>query len=163
MTRMGRIAPRDLGKFERKLKRKLPRILRELQQKSARQAVLILKEEVLRIKPYAPVTTRKYLNGWHVARLPYLGIVISNRQGYAAYIEGGRRAGARMPPIGAIQKWVKRKFGVGGKRGKGIAWAVAKKIQLRGIKKKPVVRRSTPKIRRMYTKNLKTANRRWFQ
>lgn len=54
---------------------------------------------------------------------------------YEKYIESGRRAGAKQPPIDAIVKWLRRK-GVTGNVNK-IAFAVARKIARDGIKPRP--------------------------
>ena len=54
---------------------------------------------------------------------------------YAVYIDGGRSAGARMPPEKPIQEYMKRK---------GIpltkTFAVRKKIQIRGIPARPFLK-----------------------
>ncbi len=160
--RMARILAKDLGKFERKLKRKLPQVIRQLHEKTAREAVSILKEQTRKIRPHPPVTSRRLILGWFVQRLPRLGIVIGNREDYAGYVEGGRRKGAPMPPVSAIRKWVRLKFGYSGAQARSTAFVIARSISKKGIKPKPIVKRSFPKIVRLYRKNLRDANRKWF-
>lgn len=66
-------------------------------------------------------------------------ITFINRAAHAVYVEYGRRAGARMPPVSALIPWVMKKFGVPYKRARGIAFAVAKKIARRGIKARKIM------------------------
>jgi hypothetical protein len=42
------------------------------------------------------------------------------------------RAGGSLPPINAIENWVKAKFGYSGNEAKQTAWAVAKSIEKKG-------------------------------
>lgn len=49
-----------------------------------------------------------------------------------AYVEYGRRKGAKMPPVDAISQWIKDK-GIPYKRLDGLAWYIAKSIQKNGI------------------------------
>ena len=50
---------------------------------------------------------------------------------YSYYLIHGRRPGA-MPPIAAIEKWVRAKFGLTGREATSMAWAVATKIKNEG-------------------------------
>lgn len=51
---------------------------------------------------------------------------------YTEYISGNPRGGGRMPPIKPLERWVRAKFGVSGKEGRSIAFAVANKIAAEG-------------------------------
>jgi hypothetical protein len=59
---------------------------------------------------------------------------------YHKYIEGGRRPGAKRPPIGVILKWVVRKLGP--KDANRKAYAIANAIARRGIKPRPFMERA---------------------
>lgn len=49
---------------------------------------------------------------------------------YALPVELGARP--HMPPVEPLVDWVRRKLGKGGKEGRGVAWAVARKIAKKG-------------------------------
>ena len=55
---------------------------------------------------------------------------------YTYYLEHGR-SGGTMPPIQAIEQWVKDKFKLSGKEATQRAWAVAMKIKKEGTKYYP--------------------------
>lgn len=55
---------------------------------------------------------------------------------YEKFIESGRRAGAKQPPVDVIIKWMRRK-GIGGGNLNRIAFAIARKIGRDGIKARP--------------------------
>ena len=66
--------------------------------------------------------------------------VVKNGDSYEAVIKGNAyteqltkgRPNGKRPPIAPLQKWVRDKFGVSGKQGLGIAFAVANKIAKSG-------------------------------
>ena len=61
----------------------------------------------------------------------------TNRTGYAAYVEYGRRAG-RMPPPDEIAAWVYKKFHLQDwKEAGSIGWAMARKIARQGTQPHP--------------------------
>lgn len=66
------------------------------------------------------------------------GLVSSKIQDriYPQTMEFGRRAGAKMPPPGALDEWVRVKLGVPERLVKRVAFLVGKKIATRGIKPK---------------------------
>lgn len=66
-------------------------------------------------------------------------VELVNRATHAVFVEYGRRAGARQPPVSALIPWVMKKFGVPYKQARGIAFAVAKKIARRGIKARKIM------------------------
>lgn len=56
--------------------------------------------------------------------------------GYGRYVQSGRRAGARMPPVNEIEKWVKVR-GIRPNKGgttRGLSFAIAKSIKEKGIR-----------------------------
>ena len=59
---------------------------------------------------------------------------------YAIYVDKGRRAGDKMPPVQAIKDWInQRKIRVAGKTTEQLAWAMAKNIAKNGIKARPFI------------------------
>ncbi|MDY3521320.1 hypothetical protein PG614_02405 [Riemerella anatipestifer] len=50
---------------------------------------------------------------------------------YSEQLAKGREGGS-LPPVEAIEKWVKVKFGLSGKEARQRAWAIAKKIEQSG-------------------------------
>lgn len=54
------------------------------------------------------VDTGRFRASWKAAATRD-GAQLTNSAPYAAVIEGGRRAGARMPPLGPIEAWANRK------------------------------------------------------
>jgi len=52
---------------------------------------------------------------------------------YGWPVEEGRKPG-KMPPIDAIQLWVKRKLGIGGDESRRVAFVIARAIARRGTK-----------------------------
>jgi hypothetical protein len=62
--------------------------------------------------------------------------IVAYAEDYGGYVERGRQAG-KLPPISALEQWVKTK-GIGsGKEALGIAWAIAKSIEKKGIPSQP--------------------------
>jgi len=70
------------------------------------------------------------------SQFPNLIGVVGSPLPYAPVMEEGRRPGAKMPPVGAIQHWVIRKLGIRGKEGRAIAWLIARSIAKKGIEGK---------------------------
>ena len=118
-------------------------------------AISRLQKWTRRIKPFAPVDTEKFLNGWKYSMV-YNGIVIYNDAPYAGAIEFGvgpgripspySRDGKSPRPFHRLVVWVAKKIGEGYVRHRGSdrsAYAVATKIQQnlhnRGLKGRHVL------------------------
>jgi hypothetical protein len=74
----------------------------------------------------------------------------SGSEGYAAYVEYGRKAG-KMPPPSALEEWVYKKLRVRDrKEARSISWAMAVKISREGTRPHaffvPAVRKYTDRI-----------------
>jgi len=72
---------------------------------------------------------------------------------YGLVVELGRRPGKRMPPIAPIQLWAQRKLGLDEHEAKSAAFAIARKISIKGFEGKHMFGQSldelTPWIRQM--------------
>lgn len=55
---------------------------------------------------------------------------------YAEHVEYGTRP--HRPPVQPIQDWVEIKLGVSGERARGVAFAIAQRIAVRGTRAQPV-------------------------
>jgi len=73
-------------------------------------------------------------------RYDWLEKEIWYRAFYAEYIEYGTDPRERMPPVDAIERWVKRKGIASGKDARGVAFAIAKSIQKSGTQPQPFLR-----------------------
>lgn len=70
-----------------------------------------------------------------------------NQNGYAAYVEYGRRSG-KMPPVDMISAWVYKKFHMADwKAATSMAWAIAKRIAKQGTQPHPFF---GPAVRKNY-------------
>ena len=72
---------------------------------------------------------------------------------YWKYVERGRRAGAKMPPISAIEKWIEVKPVLprpmsNGKlpTNKQLAYLIARKISIDGIAPRPLLQQSVDEV-----------------
>jgi hypothetical protein len=143
------IKPQNLGKYEAKLARELPKSLKRAREKAARKAIATIQARI-HTMPMPPIDRKRYLNGWQVSSPRWGSIAIQNVTPYAQVIETGRRRGARMPPIRAIEGWVIRKLGVKKIHARGVAIAVAKSISRRGIRGRHVLLAAMPTISNIY-------------
>lgn len=97
------------------------------------------------------VVTRQFLDGWFVVRRGDL-VAIGNRAPHAPFVEYGRRPG-RMPPIASIRRWVELKFNVGGQRAERMAWAIARKISLQGVKGREIIKKELWRLKLLIAKH----------
>lgn len=97
-------------------------------------------------------------------------LVTINLEEYWVFLENGRRAGAKMPPISAIEKWIKvRKIlprPVTLKSGKQrvptvqqLAYVIARSIAKKGIKPRPFMRESIEDTMKDFNSKLTAAVR----
>lgn len=98
----------------------------------------IIKHNILNSLPTASGKLRESINTTLEENGDEHKIVLSSED-YLKYTEGGRRAGAKMPPVKAIEEWC-------GYKGipKQKAFAIARGISLNGIAPRPVVEPSIP-------------------
>ena len=66
---------------------------------------------------------------------------------YGRVVRVGRRAGAKRPPVSALETWVQKKLGVPASRSRSVAFLVARKIGQKGIKANPYHIRTLAQIR----------------
>lgn len=71
----------------------------------------------------------------HQIRSPFPNLVgaVGSPLIYAPVMEYGREPGGKMPPIEPIKLWVIRKLAVPIEEAEGVAWAIAKSIEKKGI------------------------------
>ncbi len=67
---------------------------------------------------------------------------------YPIVMETGRRAGAKMPPSSALERWVRIRLGVPPRRVKSVAFLVARGIGRKGIKGRHFLRKAYTSSRR---------------
>ena len=83
----------------------------------------------------------------------------SNTEGYAAYVEHGRRAG-RMPPPYALEEWVYKKLRVRDRKAaRAIGWAMSVNIARRGTRPHPFFAPAVEKWRARLVKVMTDATR----
>lgn len=79
--------------------------------------------------------------------------VVSTPLPHGIVIELGRRPGKRMPPIAPIQLWAQRMLGIPEDEAKSVAFAIARKISIKGFEGKHMFGKSlqelTPWIQQM--------------
>lgn len=87
---------------------------------------------------------------------------------YWKYIEYGRRAGAKMPPITAIENWITRRGIIprpitlkSGKQvipsTKSLAFVIARSISIKGIKPRPFMKNSINLIKEKFIREIEDA------
>ncbi len=113
------------------------------------QAVLVRASDVAH-------DTGSYARAWKFTTTPR-SLTIVNEMVYSGVIEGGRRAGARQPPLPAIQAWVHRKLGVSAAEERSVAFVIARAIGRRGIQGKHVLGQKLDEITGFVTKEIGTA------
>lgn len=91
-----------------------------------------------------------------------------NLEEYWKYIEYGRRAGAKMPPIKAIENWINVKQIIpkpltlkSGKTiipsTKSLAFVIARSISRKGIKPRPYMKNSIDEMKKIFIERIKDA------
>ena len=164
MTITNHISIKTLGRYEATLAKTMKGQAFRAHVFAAKAGVRELKRVVHTIKPFPPIDKRAYIDGFKVKALAASGQVeIVNTAPHAVFVEKGRRKGARRPPVEAITPWVRRKFGLRGKRARSMAFAVSTSISRKGIKKKPVSKMAAPGIKRAYLKALRDYNLEWLK
>lgn len=134
-----KISPQDKAKFNKDLKIYLKKFdvkkddaLMELGFNIRFQAIKILDSQ-------KTSDTGRLRNSIDVTKNISGGVNVETTSGYGKYVEFGRGAGG-MPPIAALEKWVRRKLGVNAKRAKSIAFVIARGIAERGTKAQPFLK-----------------------
>ena len=99
----------------------------------------LIQEEISLLQPHQPVSSGRYKGSWNVRNIEH-GAVLYNSLSYPPFIEYGRRAGARFPPVAALIRWVRHKgLAKGVADAHGLAFVIARKIAKKGIPPKPVM------------------------
>ena len=91
------------------------------------------------------VNTGRFLGAWRSHAIAG-GAEVRNDAPYAAIIEGGRRAGAAMPPRHVMVAWAQRRLGLSVKEAKRIAFVLARAIARRGLKPRKILENAIPEI-----------------
>lgn len=120
----------------------MPRRFREAALKGARSAGLrvvhLMVERTGTARPASPngtagaVDTGGFKMRWRMFEIDG-GARVLNEHPAAAVIDGGRRAGAKMPPIEPIARWAQRKLGKSYEEALAMAPNIARAIKLRGL------------------------------
>lgn len=111
--------------------------------RAASQAPEVARSEVHRTVP-KPIATGDYRRSWSWIKLAGIAkgrkptpiAAVGSRVKHSIFVEAGRRAGARPPPVYAIERWMEVK-GISG--GRSRAFAIARSIARRGIRPKPIM------------------------
>lgn len=150
----------DPGAFASRMsadyKERLERVVRAIRVTVHTAGLAIAQEETrrrtARLRP--PVHTGEYARSWHATDLPN-GAVLLNDAPHAAFIEYGRRPGARMPPPRVIEQWLEAKMRGRirnrGKReasAKALAFVVARAIGRRGLPAHRIMARTRRRLDR---------------
>ncbi len=146
---------KDLQKYLRNLSKEfVPAAIRGLHSGAAR-GVTVVQTAVTRAEPASAngkigaFNTGAYRGGWRWSKLPEGGSAIYNTKAYAPVIEGGRRAGAKPPPIKAIAAWARRKLGLSAKQALAAAYPIQKAIAKRGLRPRRVLSKVIPHIEKI--------------
>lgn len=132
-----------------------PQLVREELTRAVTEADLLIAREVAEAAP-SGAGGAAGLKGsiTHVERVVGLGVegFVFSPLNYARPVELGTRP--HFPPVDALIDWVKVKFGVDGVQARGIAFAVARKISVRGTKGafmfRDTFRRLEPQVRAIF-------------
>lgn len=155
------IKPKDLGKFEAALAKKMPGSLKKARERAAKRSVEYLQSRI-RSQPLPPIYRRRYINGWTITSPRWGAIAISNKTFHSVVIEKGRRVGAKMPPRAPIEEWVRRKLKVPKKRVRAVAYIISVNMVQYGLKPKYIVFGAMPRIRSLFAQQIEAAYDRVF-
>lgn len=112
-----------------------PTVIREEQIRSMNRAALIVEHDAKALAPWYTGTLRRSITHEVTATAGAVFGIIGTNVTYAAAVEDGRRAGAPMPPKGALIDWMRSK-GID----ESLEFVVRRAIGARGIKAKPYLR-----------------------
>ena len=143
------IKPKNLGKYEAKIARELPRALEKARKTAATKAIAALRNRI-QTMDHPPLDRKRYLNGWRVTSPRWGAIALSNEWIHAQIIETGRAAKSARPPVTAIQAWAVRKLGIPRKDAKRIAFVIARNIGERGLRGRHILFSMMPTISRIF-------------
>lgn len=139
----------DFGKYEARVGRKIRPAVASALRATARRSVRRLKAMSSRrgIRDQGA-----FAAGWTWRQLRWSAVLVFNGAPHAIFVEIGRGAGLKPPPVGAIAAWVSRKFGSA-----DLAFVVARSIGRRGIRARPVMTSGEFRAaaRRIYSTELK--------
>jgi hypothetical protein len=130
------IKPGELGKWAGRLGTRLRPVVQASLRKSGAQSLPDL-WNTARTKGIKATGT--YIKGFTIQMPRWDRLVLTNTTPYAVYVENGRRAGARQPPVYALVPWVQLVLGVPEARARSVAFRVARAIGRRGIPARPVL------------------------
>jgi hypothetical protein len=149
-----RIRPEELGPELRRRARNMPKVINKGLNKAAHRGRSMLVKKT-------PVDMGQMKNSWRVIKTD-----IVNDAPHAGIIEEGARPHkVNAAGIASLTAWARRKLGVNEKEAKGIAFAIAKKLEKEGQKGHFIVRDSVDDLRRFAVNEVvreinKQANRR---
>ena len=125
----------DLGAI-RKLARDFPDVTREETEPTMHLVVARLEALVVRATPTG-VGGEAGLRGSIAGEVARMGKTVMGTVGtpleYGQVVELGRRPGKAMPPVDPIALWARRKLGVSEEESKGVGFAIARKIAIKGF------------------------------
>jgi len=126
-----KVAPKDLGKYEKKLKEQFRPTMRAAMETGGRRALAQVQSlSSSQVRPF----TGSFSMWWLGQLIDWNAYRVWNSTPYAAPVEYGRRPGAKPPPVRALEPWVEKVLQVAPNRVRSVAFLVAKAIGRRGIK-----------------------------
>jgi hypothetical protein len=144
------IKPDKLGDFEKKLPAKYMKVLAEASKRAAAEGIVALRKATIEAAPthdggaVGAVASGKLRDGWRIKLVQSkMTVQITNtardvKRPYVDYVEYGRPAGAKRPPVNAILRWMKAK-GIHATNMKRMAEGIARNIAKRGIKARLII------------------------
>ena len=138
-----KVGPKSLGLYERKLGQRYREVVRLGLRVGGTQALAHVRGLS---QMMVPKFTGKFSESWQGQPISWHGYRIRNTAPHGPPVDFGRRPGAAMPPLKAIEKWVAMRFGISmvQYRGRGgrfvasparrVAFLVARSIARKGIR-----------------------------